>query len=156
MHSPETDTHVAVSRLFVGTERTQVLPGETLCADDLPGGVLDIANYLKGGSIRELTAPVQRTAPPAVPADPAGDDLTTKGGKVARPTVQEIDRAQRSKFAIDPDGIRALTLDQLNVMVQERDASIAPFETEEEAVACLSADYIAPATETSTTTRRPA
>jgi hypothetical protein len=42
---------------------------------------------------------------------------------------------------MDPDGIRGLALDQLNIMILERDDEVAPFETVEEAAAWLSQDY---------------
>lgn len=50
-----------------------------------------------------------------------------------------------SPWTLDPDGLRGLDLDMLNVMVQERDASLEPFKDAAEAVGWLSQDYTEPA-----------
>lgn len=52
-----------------------------------------------------------------------------------------------SKWARDPDSLRGMDLDSLNVMVAELDDSVPPFETQGEAVAFLSQDYEAPVTD---------
>lgn len=49
-----------------------------------------------------------------------------------------------SIWTVDPAGIRGLGVDQLNIMILERDPSIEPFETAEEAAAWLSQDYEEP------------
>lgn len=46
-----------------------------------------------------------------------------------------------SKWSIDPASLTSKTLDELNVMILERDEKIEPFETPEEAVAFLSQDF---------------
>lgn len=46
-----------------------------------------------------------------------------------------------SIWTVDPDGIRGMSIEQLNIMILERDDSIEPFETVEEAVAWLTQDY---------------
>ena len=50
-------------------------------------------------------------------------------------------RMNPSIWVVDPSGIRGLDVDQLNVMILERDAKVQPFETVEEASAWLSQDY---------------
>ena len=49
--------------------------------------------------------------------------------------------AVNSRWDLDPDGLRGMTLDQLNVMILERDDSVEPQETVEEAVEWLSQDF---------------
>lgn len=49
-----------------------------------------------------------------------------------------------SKWALDPDALRGVELDQLNVMIIERDAEQQPFDSVEEAIAWLSQDYEEP------------
>jgi hypothetical protein len=46
-----------------------------------------------------------------------------------------------SIWIVDPAGIRGLSLDQLNIMILERDGDIAPFEDEDEAAGWLSKDF---------------
>jgi hypothetical protein len=57
------------------------------------------------------------------------------------PPVGRTGRVTPSIWTMDPDGIRGLALDQLNIMILERDDEVAPFETVEEAAAWLSQDY---------------
>ncbi len=49
-----------------------------------------------------------------------------------------------SKWIINPALLHAKDLNQLNVMIRERDPSIQPFETREEAIAFISQDYKPP------------
>lgn len=49
-----------------------------------------------------------------------------------------------SIWVTDPVGILGLSVDQLNIMILERDGSIEPFETAEEAAAWLCQDYEEP------------
>jgi hypothetical protein len=42
---------------------------------------------------------------------------------------------------MDPDGIRGMSLDQLNVLILERDDSVELFEDVDEAAAWLSKDF---------------
>ncbi len=63
-----------------------------------------------------------------------------------KPTkVEKVEVA--SRFAFDPDGLRGLDLDQLNVMIAERDPSVEPYESVEEATAHLSQDWVEPKAE---------
>ena len=45
------------------------------------------------------------------------------------------------RWTLNPSALEGKSLDELNVMVAERDSSIEPFETSEEAIAHLSQDY---------------
>ncbi len=66
-------------------------------------------------------------APPAPPAPPKRE------GRPVR-TIPSI-------WVTDPAGIRGMGVDELNIMILERDDSVEPFETAEEAIAWLSQDY---------------
>lgn len=53
--------------------------------------------------------------------------------------------SRKSKWDLDPDALRGLSVDQLNVMIRERDENfVVPFETVEECVAHLCADFKPP------------
>lgn len=47
-----------------------------------------------------------------------------------------------SRWALDPDGLRGMDVDDLNVMILEIDQDVDPFETAEEAIAWLTQDYV--------------
>jgi hypothetical protein len=57
------------------------------------------------------------------------------------PPVGRVGRINPSIWAMDPSGIRGLDVDQLNIMILERDDRIEPFETAEEAAAWLCQDF---------------
>ncbi len=46
------------------------------------------------------------------------------------------------KWGLDPDGLTGRTLEHLNLLVGERDPSMSPFETVEEAIAQLSSEFV--------------
>lgn len=63
---------------------------------------------------------------------------TASLGKIASPeTVKTV----TSKWTLDPELLKGKTIDELNVMVAERDATLSGFATAEEAVAWLSQDH---------------
>lgn len=53
----------------------------------------------------------------------------------------EPEAPARGPWRHNPDDLEGKSLDDLNIMVQELDESIEPFETEEEAIFFLSQDY---------------
>lgn len=50
-------------------------------------------------------------------------------------------RARRSKWNVDPDSLRGLTLDQLNIRIKQIDGRRKPAQSVEEAIQILSEDY---------------
>lgn len=57
------------------------------------------------------------------------------------PPAGRTGRIIPSIWIVDPSGIRGLSLDQLNIMILERDPDVAPFEDELEAAGWLSKDF---------------
>jgi len=47
----------------------------------------------------------------------------------------------QTKWNFDPALLAGKEIDQLNVMIQERDPSVHPFDTVEEAIAFLSSEF---------------
>jgi hypothetical protein len=66
---------------------------------------------------------------------------TSSGGVVSKTTKKKIGRPAVSIWNLDPAELSGKDIDDLNVMILERDDSIDPFETTEEAVAFLSKDF---------------
>ena len=64
--------------------------------------------------------------------------------KVSTPVEDKIEGKKGSVWILDPDGLRSKSLEELNVMVIERQPELEPFETYQEAVAWLSQDYVEP------------
>lgn len=72
----------------------------------------------------------------------------TKTGKIQVPVSRilksgEVDLSKRL-WDLDPDGLKGKSLEELNVMVAERDPEIPALDTVEEAVAWLSQDFVEP------------
>ena len=95
-------------------------------------------------------APGSVTHPP-LPGPGREDALTedkalkTEGGSVStssKPKQASADKTHQvtSKWTLDPEKLTGKSLDELNVMVSERDADVPAFSTAEEAVAWLSQD----------------
>lgn len=59
--------------------------------------------------------------------------------------VEVATHTRVSHWNLDPDGLRGKSLDDLNILVAERDPSVEPFTTVEEAIGWLSMDYSPPA-----------
>lgn len=90
---------------------------------------------------------------PALPVDTTDDRHSTPPDKIVVTTSggvqsssytappEEIAKSDPSPWTIDPATIEGMDLDQLNVMVKERDESVSLFADEEEARAFLSQDY---------------
>ena len=99
----------------------------------IPAGVLskgEIEEHVKSGFLQVIRGrQTHDDAPPPghEPLPGIGED--GKPAKVA------------SLWAFDPDGLRARSLDTLNVMVMERDEKIDAFDTVDEAIGWLSQDY---------------
>lgn len=68
--------------------------------------------------------------------DPKPDTPTSRAERPGRKG-----RVTPSIWNLDPAGLRGMSVEQLNVMVLERDAKVTPFETIEEAVWWLTQDY---------------
>jgi len=66
----------------------------------------------------------------------------TAGDEDGKPLKQAPRLTKVSQWALDPDMLRSKSVEVLNVMIRERDASIEPFETQEEAIAQLSRDFV--------------
>ena len=107
---------------------------------------------------RGCQAPSGRYHKPGEVVDPAefGTDqleVLVRAGYLVRsePLVEEdlepegrTGRVSPSIWILDPKPLHSLGVEELNVMVLERDSSIAPFDTAEEAVAWLSQHYEEP------------
>lgn len=114
-------------------------PGE-----EFPEGVLSseqIKRHIKAGYLVDGSQPA-----PAIPADlqPRLPGIDESGRPAGRAPKAAKPAKSKSIWSMDPDGLRGLDVDQLNVMIAERDDSVEPFETSEEALAFLSADYEGP------------
>lgn len=143
-----TKTHRATCRLFVGPMKTEILPGDEVSASTFAvvGGKKELDRLAASGKLVELTVPMTRViqAPPAIPADLTEGSIVGRAGQQPRLTPEEIAFANRpvSKFAIDPDGLSGMDLDDLNVMISERDENAQPCDTVEEAIGILSQDFV--------------
>jgi len=110
---------------IVANSRTVKLPngslksqGEQVTEEEC--GKENIQSHLESGFLVDT-----RTAPPqTAPSSPNPADM--------RPT---------SPWKLDPAQLEGKPLQELNLMIKERDDSIEPFETVEEAIAQLSADH---------------
>lgn len=114
--------------VIVGTGRTRkvIKPGELI-----PDGMLppeSIPSLLKSGHICRVAESAE--SPDHVP----GLDQSTILGSDGEVKL-------RSKWDLDPEGLTGMDLDQLNVLVAERDSKVEPFETAEEARDWLSQDF---------------
>lgn len=96
-------------------------------------------------------APVTVTLAPEAPSAPSGEaknfaiGLDPDGSPLPAPTEQPVPRDHsqfpQGKWNLDPTALAGKPLDELNVMILERDDTAAIFETVEEAVAHLSSDF---------------
>ena len=78
--------------------------------------------------------------------DTSSKPVTKDGGTgESKVLVKEIAQNQvhqrQTVWTLDPSTLKNLTLPELNVMIGERDPNIKPFETQEEAIAQLSAEF---------------
>lgn len=115
----------------------------------VPGGVFSdqqVKAHLASGYLRVVpgSAPVASVESKPEPEEgavenPPGLDPTpsvgSSGDLAPAPKIA-------SRWVLDPDALKGMTLDQLNVMVVERDESIEPFDTVEEAIEWLSQDFV--------------
>lgn len=104
--------------LKTGEKRVLIKDGTEITEDMLPQEEID--SYLKAGFLIDT-----RSAPPVLtPQKPDKKDF--------KPT---------SKWLFNPEDLEGNTLQELNLLIKERDASVDPYETTEEAIAHLSQDY---------------
>ncbi len=68
----------------------------------------------------------------------AGFINDTRSAPPLNPTAQA---PSPSKYLLNPANLRGKSLQELNLLVKGKDVSVEPFETVEEAIAHLSADY---------------
>jgi len=113
----------------------------------IPSGVLSskqIQQHMKNGFLDVIKGSVATLSVEEIEAELGGDGLPP--GVEAATSMGENGKPVKiaSKWNLDPDGLRGMSLDQLNVMIMERDDSIGLLDTEEEAIALLSEDYEAP------------
>lgn len=108
-----------------------ILPG-TVVSTDIPG----FAHHLRDGYIVVRgTDETEIGGPPALGVDQDMPD----GAKAESITLKAV-----GKWNLDPAICEKKTLEQLNVLVREKDASIAPFETKTEALSQLCQDFQKP------------
>lgn len=93
----------------------------------------NMVDHIKSGFVVELDTP---------------DPLPEEQRKFVEPIASDQDLAVQGtklqavgKWALDPKALKGKTLDQLNVMVKERDAQLKPFEKTEDAIERLSSDF---------------
>lgn len=136
--------------------------GSVFDGDSLSVGILDA---LKNGYIEQATGPAKppqaavekvpgRDTRPGLPnrknADGTQETVMTAhaGGisqQISKPAQAPASIVQpRSPWMLDPATLEGKTIEQLNVMVAERDPSIQAFPTAPEAVAFLSQDFDRP------------
>lgn len=102
-------------------------------------GLKHMEDHIRSGHVVRIgEAEASATNPPEPPAtfkEPlkSDQDADPKGKSVKLETV--------GKWTFNPAKLEEKTLDQLNVLVQERDSSQSPFEKREDAVARLSSDF---------------
>lgn len=119
-------------------------PEQALLVENPPGQDLGPA-VSAGGDINDkskrdnLDKQVFTTVPERSSAGSPGNVMQTTSKKPAAPVTQV-----RSLWNLDPALLKSKTIDQLNVMVQERDNAVEPFSTTPEAVAFLSQDFVSP------------
>jgi hypothetical protein len=134
-----------------------------------------IKPVVKVEQIADRDEPPPVSQPGVVPPIPVGGSSDGDGSKVSSeparintgaggPTITsgttppagaEPVQQEGSIWNLDPAGLQSKTLEQLNVMVGERDAQAQPFETTAEAIAWLSRDFKAPQTATPPQSRAP-
>ena len=108
---------VAPNRSVVIRGRLQLFPGDDLVG---PLGEAQAQEHVKSGFA--VVVPDAPDAPSETTTKPP--DLSAK------------------KWGMDPDGLTGHTLEHLNLLVRERDPSIEPFATVEEAIAQLSSEFV--------------
>ncbi|MFG0317080.1 MAG: hypothetical protein ACF8XB_07405 [Planctomycetota bacterium JB042] len=126
---------VAKGRSILLPDRSQITEGQTVPLDRVSR---DLAReYVRSGfAVEASSGPSvfdEDDRPPEDPRPPQDD----------RPPGQR-DAPPFQKWGLDPDGLTGLSLEQLNLLVRERDPDIEPFDTVEEAVVQLSHEYVAP------------
>ena len=117
----------------------------------VPSGLLSAAQikeHLSSGYLTALRSKPPELSPEEVEAGLSAEEESTDappGVETNLGISEEGTPTITSLWAIDPDGLRSMSLDQLNVMIMERDDKVEPFEDLEEAIAWLSQDYEEPA-----------
>lgn len=105
------------------------------------------------GSAEQARIEASRYAPGVDPAVPTMSEdeqgVKTSAGDVHGRSLTKGPanpaRVENSPWTLDPDGLKGKSLDELNVLIQERaQEDIQPMDTVEEAVAFLSQDYAPP------------
>lgn len=141
---------------ILGYKQRVFAPGEIVPDDYFKSDVLK--QHLKSGYLVHNTRLVLPAGalPPGVSAPVALEtelDLTPEGiAKAKGEKPIEIDDEPEPAVAhgiwsLDPDGLRRMHVEELNVMIQERDSGVDPFDTSKEAAAWLSQDFVAPVME---------
>lgn len=101
----------------------------------LPGSILNIPNeaeaknLIKSGFVHEPGKLHKKTEVPALGVEESGSLTTTTKNTAKTP------------WSTNPAELSETSLEDLNIMILERDPTIAPFETREEAVAQLTMDF---------------
>lgn len=130
-------------------DRTILRPGQIVPDGAIPKKALEehVRNGFLLPSDKEADSgrvPGVSTNPPVSSRDGVEDQIVSGQGsdpESPRITSRPTAGADKSQWTLDPDTLKDKSLDDLNVMVLERDSSVEPFETEEEAIAYLSQDY---------------
>lgn len=63
----------------------------------------------------------------------------SEGGEAPTPVVADPDK--KSKWRVDPDTLRGLSLEDVNIRILEIDSTVEPFEDLDEAIAFASQDF---------------
>jgi len=72
----------------------------------------------------------------------AGFIVPAEDEPAAEPVVEgRGDKVSPTPWVFDPESLQGIDIDQLNVLIAERDESIEPFEDVDEAIDWLSQDY---------------
>lgn len=149
---------VSAGGAILGYKQKIFKPGEIVPDDYFPAGKIE--EHLQSGYLVRNTrlALPPGALPPGVSTPVAMEieqDLTSEGiakTKADRSRAIEVKSDPEPAVAhgiwsLDPDGLQRMQIEELNVMVQERDAGVDHFDTVPEAVAWLSQDYVVPVME---------
>ena len=146
-------THKTVSRVYA-QGHVEFPPNTAINAEDI-GGQETLDRLVAQGHVCSIMTDVSNIIPKmaALDVDHTGDDDAAKqplqseaaqASQVKSELTQAIETKKsnpRGLWECDPDALKGLSIENLNVMVGERDESIGQFETVEEAIAQLSADF---------------
>lgn len=117
------------------TRKVYSKPGEEIHADDLGSAT---ARLVASGALK-----IKGSKTPAADDEDLGtEDVLSPMLSLVTPPASDVRTG--SSWAEDPAKLKGLTLGDLNARILKLDPTIEPFDTTEEAIACLSRDFNKP------------